>query len=179
MAAEKGKPTTVIKMEFVVFAVLMFILLIWAVRKCNRTQNELEEQATALEQQDSLAQQQAATTAAQQTPITPPRPAGVTADTIGGGDLRIIREKITPLYVTIDGLNMRSGPGLNHEVVDRFDLYTEVVFLNEVTDSLYEIKLGTITTREPWVKIRSPKGRVGWVYGAGVDYYKYELKGVE
>lgn len=177
MAASEKKSSTVVRMEFYIFAILMLVLLIWAVRKCSRGQTDLEAKAATGAQLDSLARDTAAAArAAADAPATAP---GIRADTIGGGNLRIIREKITPLYVTIDGLNMRSGPGLNHEIVDRLGLFDEVVFLNEVTDSLYEISLGKITPREPWVKIRSPKGRVGWVYGAGVDYYRYKLEGVE
>lgn len=92
---------------------------------------------------------------------------------------QIIREKTTPLYVTFDGLNVRSGPGLNYGKVDRLNLYDEVVFLNEITDSTYQISLGQITPNEPWIKIKTPSGKEGWVYGAGVEYFKKKLEGVE
>ena len=51
--------------------------------------------------------------------------------------------------------------------------------MNEVTDSTFQINLGKEVADEPWVKVRSKKGHVGWVYGAGVDYYKYKRPGVE
>jgi alpha-D-ribose 1-methylphosphonate 5-triphosphate synthase subunit PhnG len=57
-------------------------------------------------------------------------------------------------------------------------LYDKVYFLGEMSDSLETIDLGDITTTEPWVKIVDKSGKKGWVYGAGVDYYKHELKGV-
>jgi hypothetical protein len=92
---------------------------------------------------------------------------------------QVIREKTTPLYVTFDGLNVRSGPGIDYGKVDRLKLYDEVVFLNEITDSTYQINLGGVTPNEPWIKIRTPSGKEGWVYGAGVEYFKKKLEGVE
>ncbi|MEM9837355.1 MAG: SH3 domain-containing protein [Bacteroidota bacterium] len=91
---------------------------------------------------------------------------------------QIVREKVTTLYVTFDGLNVRKGPGLNYGKVDRLKLYDAVTFLNEITDSTYQISLGDVTPDEPWIKILTPSGKEGWVYGAGVDYYKRKLEGV-
>ncbi|SEP77624.1 SH3 domain-containing protein [Neolewinella agarilytica] len=90
----------------------------------------------------------------------------------------VVVQKVTPLYSTINGLNVRSGPSLKNGVLARLPLYTEVTFMGEVTDSLYTIDLGDITPTAPWVKIQLADGKVGWVYGPGVSYYKYQLKGV-
>ena len=90
----------------------------------------------------------------------------------------VIIEKVTPLYSTINGLNVRSGPSMKNGVVTRLKLYEEVIFTGEVTDSLYSIDLGEITPTAPWVRIRLKDGKEGWVYGAGVSYYKFQLKGV-
>ncbi len=87
-------------------------------------------------------------------------------------------ERVTPLYSTINGLNVRSGPSMKNGVITRLSLYDEVIFTGEVTDSLYSIDLGEITPTAPWVKIRLKDGKEGWVYGAGVSYYKFQLKGV-
>ncbi|MEL6656319.1 MAG: SH3 domain-containing protein [Bacteroidota bacterium] len=178
----KEKASGFVKAQFILFGVLLFVFFIWANRKCTRsqTQNEIE----ALEEQyqqmsDSLTQaRQAEATPPATRPISPSNEA-TRRDTIRGGQMQIIRDRITPLYITIENLALRKGPGLNYEIVDRFKLYEEVSFLNEVSDSAYTIKLGQITTTEPWVKVRSRKGRDGWVYGAGVDYYKHKLQGVE
>ncbi|MBK8703339.1 MAG: SH3 domain-containing protein [Saprospiraceae bacterium] len=83
------------------------------------------------------------------------------------------------MYVTIDGLNVRSTPGLKGQVLDRLALYDEVFFLNERTDSLYEFSIGKVKVKEAYVKIRTRKGRTGWVYGAGVHYYKMKREGAE
>ena len=95
------------------------------------------------------------------------------------GQIQLLREKRTPLYVTIENLALRKGPGVKYQALERFTLYTELGFLDEVTQNVDTIQLGNIIAVEPWVKVRSPKGRDGWVYGAGVDYYKHKLEGVE
>jgi hypothetical protein len=179
-----SKPNKLVKFQFLLFGILLVVLLIWGSGKCSRTLDDYEtermEETIAQLRADSLAR--AVADAAEQAPnplTSARRDAANTRDTIRGGNIQVIRERTTPLYVTIEGLALRTGPGLNYTIVDRLKLYDEVNFLQEVTDSLYEIKLGSITPREPWVKIRSPKGRDGWVYGAGVDFYKYELEGVE
>ncbi|MEL7163504.1 MAG: hypothetical protein AAFN92_22290, partial [Bacteroidota bacterium] len=63
-------------------------------------------------------------------------------------------------------------------IVARIPLYEEVFFLGEVTDSLYQIDLGEVTPTAPWVRIKLKDGKQGWVYGAGVSYYKFRLAGV-
>ena len=83
------------------------------------------------------------------------------------------------LYITIDKLNFRTAPRLGSEVIGQFSLFDEVYFLNEVTDSAYTVNLGRQLATEPYVKVRSQTGKVGWVYGAGVHYYKRRHPGVE
>ena len=82
------------------------------------------------------------------------------------------------LYITINNLKIRKFPGLKEEVVAQLPLYDEVMFMDEVTDSTYQINLGYEIADEPWVKIKTKKGIVGWVYGAGVNYYKQKRTGV-
>lgn len=178
------KPSGLIKFQFLLFGLLLVALLIWGSGKCSRTLDDYESERMAETiaqlRADSLARAEVDATAQPNNPLTAPsREPTTQADTLRGGNIRVIRERTTPLYVTIENLALRAGPGLNYQVVDRLKLFDEVNFLQEVTDSLYEIKLGSITPREPWVKVRSAKGRDGWVYGAGVDFYKYELEGVE
>lgn len=85
---------------------------------------------------------------------------------------KVITRNTTPLYVTIDGLNMRSAPHLDSAVIVKLQLHEAVEFMNEVTDSTQAINLGKAIANEPWIKVRHKKGHTGWVYGAGVHYYK-------
>ena len=109
---------------------------------------------------------------------TQPLPGDSTAYRAGGSTGRVVVEKETTLYSTIDGLNVRVRPQLGTAVIGRLSLYEPVTFMGEVTDSLYEIDLGDVTPNEPWVKVKMKNGQLGWVYGAGVRYYKFKLEGV-
>ena len=76
------------------------------------------------------------------------------------------------LYVTIEGLRMRSEPGLRGELVAKLRLYEPVIFLDEKTSWTQEINLGTEKVTDHWVKIKTESGKEGWVFGAGVHFFK-------
>lgn len=78
----------------------------------------------------------------------------------------------TTLYVTMDGLKVRKEPGLKGETIAELKLYEPVTFLNKKTDWTQEISLGTEKATDHWVKVRTKSGKEGWVFGAGVHYYK-------
>lgn len=99
---------------------------------------------------------------------TAPQPAATTAQ----------EPKYTTLFITIDGLKMRKEPGLKSETVAKLDLYEQVYFLNKRTDWTQEISLGLEKVTDHWVKVRTKAGKEGWVFGAGVNYYKEKRKGV-
>ena len=82
------------------------------------------------------------------------------------------------LYITIDKLKLRSEAGLGSEVLGELPLFSQVYFLDEVTDTTYVINLGKEVADEPYVKVKTMRGTVGWVYGAGVNYYKKKREGV-
>ena len=75
----------------------------------------------------------------------------------------------------LDGLKLRNGPHLDSTVVRTLKIDSEVYFLNEVTDFKQEINLGDRVAIEPWVKVRAYTGHEGWVYGAGINYFKPKL----
>ena len=178
------KPSSAVRFQFILFGVLLLVFFIWAGGKCSRSQDNIETERIAAAEtevlRDSLALLEAARIKQEKAAVVA-RAANdaVSRDTIRGGQMQIIRERTTPLFVIIEGLALREGPGLNEQIISRLKLYEEISFMNEVTDSLYSIKLGNITPTEPWVKVRSKKGRIGWVYGAGIDFYKRKLEGVE
>lgn len=73
---------------------------------------------------------------------------------------------------------MRKEPGLKGETVAELRLYEPVTFLNQKTDWTQEISLGYEKVTDHWVKIRTQSGFEGWVFGAGVHYYKMKRQGV-
>lgn len=86
--------------------------------------------------------------------------------------------KYSTLYVSIDGLKMRKEPGLKGEPIAKLALYEPVSFLNKKTEWTQEISLGYEKVTDHWVKVRTQSGKEGWVFGAGVHYYKMKRQGV-
>lgn len=86
--------------------------------------------------------------------------------------------KYSTLYVSIDGLKMRKEPGLKGDAIAKLALYEPVTFLNQKTEWTQEISLGYEKVKDHWVKVRSQSGKEGWVFGAGVHYYKMKRQGV-
>lgn len=82
------------------------------------------------------------------------------------------------LFVTINGLKVRKEPNLKSEVVTRLKLDEQIFFLNKKSEKPEEINLGYETVTDYWVKIRTKSGKEGWVFGAGVHYYRMKRKGV-
>ncbi len=111
------------------------------------------------------------------TPASAPAPAGKPAATSAApptGDA----PKYATLYVTIDGLKLRKEPNLKGAVVATLELYEPVSFLNKKSEKAEEISLGYEKVTDHWVKVRTKSGKDGWVFGAGVHYYKMKRKGV-
>ncbi|MEI2765572.1 MAG: SH3 domain-containing protein [Dermatophilaceae bacterium] len=73
---------------------------------------------------------------------------------------------------------MRKQPNLKGEVLETLKLYDPVSFLNQKSEKAEEISLGLEKVTDHWVKIRTKAGKEGWVFGAGVHYYKMKRKGV-
>ncbi len=170
------------RIEVLIILVFFASFTIWAVSQCNDTKS-LYETASDLKlgedgeelPVDSSAATSPANTASADTlvavasasPPAQPAPASPAVD------------RRTILYVTIDGLKLRSGPSLDSAVVKTLPLFSEVYFLGEVTDSTQKINLGLEVADEPWVKVQNKRGVQGWVYGAGVHYHKVKRKGVQ
>ncbi|HMQ48731.1 MAG TPA: SH3 domain-containing protein [Saprospiraceae bacterium] len=167
----KKKTTWLPRFELLVVGVLFLSFLLWAVSKCNATRQEYQVRQAKEAREEQIAD---------------------SLDRLSYQNIQIdtqpnVRnafdpskfEAVTPLYVTIEGMNMRSGPGVSYKMLDRFKLFDQVYFMNEVSSTIDTIQLGKITAAEPWVKVKSAKGQVGWIYGAGVSYYKKKLEGVE
>jgi len=155
------------KVEIIILFVFFISFLIWTTSKCSETKVKLKEQALMENQEETLTDSSmeniVSTKKVLPSPSIPPT-----------SELW----RFSKLYVVIDGLNLRKEPKLKSDVIVKLPLFEEVFFMNEVTDSTEQINLGYEIADEPWVKIRTRKGHEGWVYGAGVNFYKKERKGV-
>ena len=107
------------------------------------------------------------------TPTTPTNTAPTTAKPAAPA-----AKSSSTLYVSIDGLKVRKEPGLKGEALEQLPLYSPVTFLNQKTEWTQEISLGYEKVTDHWVKIRTGTGKVGWVFGAGLHYYKTKRSGV-
>ncbi len=174
--------------EIIIVLIFFLSFIVWAASKCNATKDLYQEQA--MEEEGSSIDSATENTA--NTSLVPnatnPADPNATAQTsptttpIGSSPspspatpaLTTSRSSVyaTKLYVSIDGMNMRRGPSLDSAIMLKMPLFEELTFMNEVTDSTQLISLGDEMANEPWVKVKSKKGHIGWVYGAGVHYYK-------
>ena len=193
------------KVESLIIIVFFACVALWAISKCSSERSELlrntreaieeeEDDDERPERRDTVAVpppvnvQNPAAQMQQQT--APPLPAGGVATQAPG--MRPERPalstepaapttaaaKTSTLYVTINGLNVRSEPGLKGALVTKLDLYEPVTFLGQKTEWTQEISLGYEKVTDHWVKVRTRSGKEGWVFGAGVHYYKMKRKGV-
>lgn len=117
---------------------------------------------------------------AEETPATTTTPAG--ARPVLSNETQtpapVAAAKYTTLYVTIDGLNMRKEPNRKSPVVAKLKLDEQVFFLNKKSEEPEEINLGLEKVTDYWVNVRTKAGKEGWVFGAGLHYYKMKRKGV-
>ena len=173
----KEKKGILPSLEIIIILVFFLSFIIWAVSKCGATKNEfadeLEETTETEDNTDSIY-------FSMPQPLPPKEePIETSTTTSTSGNQTVKTEILSRLYVTIDGLNMRTGPHLDSTVIEKFKLFDEVYFTGEYTDSTQQLSLGKVMADEPWVKIKSKRGKVGWVYGAGVDYRKKKREGVQ
>ena len=191
------------RVEFIIIAIFFLCIALWAISKCAAKREALP----ALEP-DPVEAPDTKSEAAQTTdgglpklenpppPAAEPAPANTAApatnNAVPGAIPKLSNEtqatqpasqpataeKQTTLFVTIDGLKMRKEPNLQGPVVTRLKLDEQVIYLNEKSKEPQEISLGYETVTDYWVKVRSKSGKEGWVFGAGLHFYKMKRKGV-
>ena len=156
---KKKKKGLLPKTELIILIVLLGFFVLWSLKQCSNSIKPIEEIPipSQEDQSDSVENQ----------PII----SELRVDTF-----EIVKE-VTALYVNINNLKLRSSPNLKSEVLEELEIGSKVLFAGEVTDSLYTFNLGKREVTEPYVKVKTWKGLEGWVYGAGIDYYKKKVEG--
>jgi Na+-transporting methylmalonyl-CoA/oxaloacetate decarboxylase gamma subunit len=173
------------KIEYIVIGLFAIIFLVWAVSKCSSHKEQAQDAAAVEAQEDSLANATKPNAAA----AAPQPVAAAAADSTKPAATQPVEQPAaqpnkvqepqgSKLYVTIDKLKLRKAPGLKSETLGELKLFDEVYFMDEVTDSTFEVNLGKEIAKEPYVKVKTKRGTVGWVYGAGVHYIKKKRSGV-
>jgi len=177
----KGKTSWLPKFEVIIIAVFFFSFILWAASRCGDVKKTVVENIAVETPQDSIEAQLKPTDirTAYLDSLERARRRDSTYVSSRADTTRISGSTTYGrLYITINNLKVRKFPGLKEEVVGQLPLFEEVAFMDEVTDSTYQINLGYEIADEPWVKIKTKKGTIGWVYGAGVNYYKEKRTGV-
>jgi hypothetical protein len=166
------------KVEVLIILVFFASFMAWAISKCDATKKSFEDDPV---EETTLNGDGTNAIDSVETSPTDPFPSGeapqlsTTTPTVGQPTVSQ-QPRYSKLYITIDGLKMRKGPSLDSAVVLQMKLFEQVDFMNEFTDSTYQINLGYEMADEPWFKIQH-RGKVGWVYGAGVNFYKKKREG--
>jgi hypothetical protein len=195
------------KSETIILLAFLVCIALWAISKCSESradairkvrQSEDTEQEDRPVRRDTVAVQTAPQkpsneTPATQNPVPPPSLAPQTQPGVSRPGAIPKRPSNNPdpapaakstdangsmLYATIDGLKVRKEPGLKGETLAELALYEPVTFLNKKTEWTQEISLGYEKVTDHWVKVRTRSGKEGWVFGAGVHYYKMKRQGV-
>jgi hypothetical protein len=169
-------------LEIIVIVIFFLGFIAWAFSKCTATKQQF-----ASDDPEAVTDGEVDTDSiyfSMPKPLPPKEePAITSADgvtTIPATGNQAVRTEIrSRLYITIDGLNMRTAPHLDSTVVEKLALFEEVAFMDEYTEFKQELSLGKEMAFEPWVKIKTKRGKIGWVYGAGVDYRRKEREGVQ
>ena len=81
-----------------------------------------------------------------------------------------INKSAQVLYVHEPNLNVRTEPSLTAKSLGTLTLGATVMYLDRTKDT-EALSVGAKTADEPWFKIKTKRGTVGWVYGAYVKFY--------
>jgi len=186
----KKKKSILPGLEIMIIIVFFISFMLFAIPRCNKKQmeyastNAADTPTTTDQIEDTLPTNNSkpdsilvpATTLAE---VPAPVTTAPELQTIPATLPATVTNTATRLYVTIDGLNIRSGPSLDSAILNKLVLFEEVHFLNEITPFTEQISLGTTVADEPWIKVQTKRGGEGWVYGAGVYYYKRKYPGMD
>lgn len=74
------------------------------------------------------------------------------------------------LITNLEDVRLRDAAGENAQVIRSLPKGTILYDLGEVSDFTTKIKLRGIEFDEPWLKVRTEDGTVGWVYGGALNF---------
>jgi hypothetical protein len=74
------------------------------------------------------------------------------------------------LQTAVKDLRLRDVPGEKGQITAVLPIGTDLEDLGEVSDFTTRVNLRGITYDEPWIKVKTPKGQIGWVYGGGLNF---------
>lgn len=141
-------------LELAGIGLICFALLLYGISRCNRQPEPPSPSAAPTVTEEVVD----TTTAPVVQPVAPPVP-----------DSTNLQPRV--LYVVADSLRLREQPALNGTVLGYLDYGEEVRDLGEQTE-LQKLRVSVDETRTaPWVKIQTKKGKIGWTFGAYLQFY--------
>jgi len=156
------------KIELLFIFIFFLVFITWAMSKCGSVQEEYAQET----KRDTPLTETTKTPEKEKEAVTKLVETTKEKAPIAAVKTPVKIEKRTVLYVLLDGLKLRKGHHLDSAIVKTLKLNDEVYYLNETTDFKQKINLGDRIAFDPWVKVRAYTGHEGWVYGAGVHYFK-------
>lgn len=144
----KRRKSSFFKLETIVIGVLVLVFFIWAMGKFKIHERISEWLKPEVTEEEVIAS--------------------------AADSLQNRLDELRPLYISIDNLKMRTEPTLKSSVIRRLPLHERVYYTGVMTDSTMRINIGRIIADEPWFKVLDEGGVEGWLFGAGVHFYKTE-----
>ena len=88
------------------------------------------------------------------------------------------KKEISEYYAYVDKLRVRKVPGLqrNAEIVDVIDEGEKVIFLNEISEETYEVKLRGRDMIAPFYKVETKKGEIGWIFAGALSSFPVNVE---
>lgn len=81
-----------------------------------------------------------------------------------------VKPEKTKLIANIDYVRLRSEPGTDSETVAMLSEGDVMYDLGEMSDFTTQVELRGVKYNEPWLKVETSDGQVGWIYGGAVYF---------
>ncbi len=90
----------------------------------------------------------------------------------GGNSGEVSSGNIKNVWTVTSDVKLRGTPGLDGKLLGKIPKGVQLTYLNVKTDKNQKLIIDGIEQDEPWLKVRTPRGTEGWVYGGVVRFYK-------
>lgn len=86
-----------------------------------------------------------------------------------------VKQRDEFLYVWVDNLRARKTPGKDGEILVELRSGERLVYMDEKSSFTETVELRGHKYTEPWLKVKLPDGRIGWVFGGAVTNDKKQV----
>ncbi len=75
------------------------------------------------------------------------------------------------IYTWVNKLRIRAQPDTKSDIIAELSEGEALTYLGEKTDFTQKINMRGSVQDEPWLKVQTKTGEIGWVFGGGVKFY--------